>query len=400
MEKPGYQAIYDNAFGKVTPTDWAAFIGSTKQALTFHKPKVVAFKKDNSLVDCIHELIHVFQWTETGSADLAPLNREKTVDRILAQAELEVIQVEKQEKAKNIKVAKELAAAVQKKIDLRKELDSLTDTLDEVEAHYFILQNCDRLLCSGEDRETALANLRRLSDNLPAEIREQVNKEVSQLIQKKKEEPIKKANGQWKAHNAADAIKEVEGLLAKSWRELATTIKDAGISLVRIGEYDEKKALPFKDRIPNEFFRNLPEPNENEQQILKDSKILSGKALGKFVCQLASLERPFIVLTMDSTRGALIHEFLHYRQSQRNSDYCSAVFGQTEVARDFAKGKMDRSTHDQMLLYYQAINAIAEWEVYNVFLKLEKNFDRLENLNNQAMEKQFADWLGIKTPTN
>lgn len=96
---------------------------------------------------------------------------------------------------------------------------------------------------------------------------------------------------------------------------------------------------------------------------------------------------------MHSTRGTLIHELLHYYQSQRNSDYCVAVFGQSDVANNLASGKIDRATHDRTLLYYQAINAIAEQEVYSTLVRLEKSFGKMESLNNRLMEKQYSDWL-------
>lgn len=99
---------------------------------------------------------------------------------------------------------------------------------------------------------------------------------------------------------------------------------------------------------------------------------------------------------MHSTRGTLIHELLHYYQSQRNSDYCVAVFGQSDVANNLASGKIDRATHDRTLLYYQAINAIAEQEVYSTLVRLEKKFRQDGKLEQSAYGKTI---LGLAEVT-
>ena len=82
-----------------------------------------------------------------------------------------------------------------------------------------------------------------------------------------------------------------------------------------------------------------------------------------------------------------------FKQSEANPDFCTTVFGQSELDAAFNAGKIDRETHDQKILVGQAANSISEEEIYKTLLKFRDFFSKPENMGNDIMLNATEEWL-------
>ena len=400
IKKAGYTPVFDDANGKIPKIEWQEFQSSTEEALAFHQYRIVAFKKSQERLTCAHELIHVWQHSKANDSLLAPVNRSKvskSADTVLAG---ELKDVEKLEKTGQVEEALRRSKFAEDFIGHLKQYNNLVNTLDEIEAHDFIFQNCTQLKCTDDDLETAVANLAARSSLLPQSLRVEVDNQIHNVVLIKRKQAIAQAKKAWKPL-AESTNAETAALSQLDWKPLIGKIEEKGIKvLALLGT--AKPPLELGEKIPPSLFASLDRPTSSETLILKDSKLLKGDAVGKYICKPDSTElnagagRAAIVVTDSATKETLIHEFLHFLQSQLNSDYCPSVYGQEKIEALFHDGKMDRKTHDDKLLFAQSINSLAEQEVYATLLANIANPARLEKLNDQLMKKHYDTWLAAE----
>jgi hypothetical protein len=390
IKKAGYNVVFDNSAGKIPKAEWQDFQNSTEEALSFHQYHIVAFKKPHERLTCAHELIHVWQHSKAKDPLLAPVNRAKvakSADVILTH---ELADVEKLEKSGKVEEALRRAKFAEDFINHLKSFNDLTNNLDEIEAHDFVFQNCEHLKCTDDDLETSVANLSARSSLLPAALQVEVENQIHNVVLLKRKRAIEQAKKVWKP--LPDSVKsEAGGLHKLDWTALVKKIEEKGIRVVGLRGAG-KPPLELGDKIPAAVFSSLGSPNDEETALIKDSKMLKGDAAGKFVCA----GKGAIVLTEYASKETLVHEFLHFDQSQINPDYCPSVYGQEKIEADFHAGQMDRKTHDEKLLFAQAINALAEQDVYSALLANLEGAARLEKLNDQLMMKHYETWLSVE----
>ena len=163
-----YKTIYTNKNLDISAQEFDSFINSKKRAETFHDVKVVVFREGvSNRIDCLHELIHVYQWTSESKNVLSPPLRLKHLEKIEIALNLAVAEVEKSEKAKKIQEAQKYSIQISPYIDFLRQWSDMTDWLDEKDAHFFIFSHCAQLQCSLTDLDVATANLVKRKSYLP-----------------------------------------------------------------------------------------------------------------------------------------------------------------------------------------------------------------------------------------
>lgn len=168
IQHKGYVVTYDNKKAEIPVEDFDSFVNSTKRAETFHNVKAVAFRVNvANRIDCLHELIHVYQWSSDSKNDLAPPNRAARTEMFQRKLEEGVAEIEKSERAKKTEEAQSRANMLKPYLDHLKEWNALTDWLDEKDAHYVIFSKCSELNCSLTDLDVATANLEKRRRYLP-----------------------------------------------------------------------------------------------------------------------------------------------------------------------------------------------------------------------------------------
>lgn len=391
IEKSGYKIHTGNESSEIPGTDWASFINSTQLALSYHDRKIVAFKPAATFVDCVHEWIHVLQWTRASDKLLSPRVRDKTFKSVEKTVVDQVDRIEALESAGKKAHAIIQAGKAQEAIDQLKEYGELSNRLDEIEAHFFVLRNCERLHCTPDDRETALANLFKRREDLPEALRTEVEADAKGIVAEKKKVAVEKARADWKKQDDAHLNELITEKLKLDWPVLIRQINKAGLRMVAI---DTAGAVPeLGEKIASDVLVTLPAPTQSDLDVIRESKVLNGGALAKFVCSGDKEYKPAVFVTPNSTKASLVHEYIHSLQSAKNANYCGSVYGQRQVDADFNAGKMDRRAHDEKLLYAQAVNALAEEEVYGALLNHREAVGKPESLNNELMLNSLHEWL-------
>lgn len=150
------------------------FFNSTKLAWILHREKVILFKPEAKRGDCLHEVLHFYQRQRPRKNALAPLERKNEEARLQFLLEQAVAKVEQVEKSGDKKKTKEMAAQLQPFISLQKEWQRLITWLDEKEIYQAFFDFPQLFLLSDRDKDIALANLVRLKDSLPWDLKERV----------------------------------------------------------------------------------------------------------------------------------------------------------------------------------------------------------------------------------
>ena len=115
IEKKSYRFVREGEEKKkrINSKLWLSFYESTKWAETLHEEKLVFMKKRGGHVECLHELLHVIQWTQKTKHHLSPAQRKikyHKVESLLLRLSDAVAELEKK---KEIASAKRLARFIE-----------------------------------------------------------------------------------------------------------------------------------------------------------------------------------------------------------------------------------------------------------------------------------------------
>lgn len=160
--------------GKLEEAVVQDFFNSTKLAWILHKEKAILFKPEAQRGDCIHEVLHFYQRQRPRKNELAPLERKGEERRLQFLLEKAVAEVEKVEKEGNKEKAKDMAGQLQPFISLQREWQKLLHWLDEKEIYQAFFDFPHLFKLGERDQDIALANLVRLKDSLPWDLKERV----------------------------------------------------------------------------------------------------------------------------------------------------------------------------------------------------------------------------------
>lgn len=180
IKKMGYKKTVDNVEGWVGAAEWVDFRDSVLPSMTFHPKKVVAFKKSDT-VTCLHEWIHVKQGTIAKEPLLSLKHRRSEIKKADAYIDAKIRGVEKLEMAGKHKEALDAANDIQTVVNELNKVKDLALSLDEIEANFFIYQECKHRACTAEEKEAVLLNLYRRKEHLPELFRKEIVEKAEKL---------------------------------------------------------------------------------------------------------------------------------------------------------------------------------------------------------------------------
>jgi hypothetical protein len=360
-----------------------SFINSTMRAQTLIKEKKVLYKSDNfNRIDCIHELLHVYQHGHELNEELAPRIRSTLTEKFITFLNIALKKVEAAEKDKNLREAKNLGSKVQTEINFIKTWNEMDNWLNEKDVHYFIYSQCDKFECTQLDKEIAISNLYRLSSYLPQKEALQIKNEASLILEAKERKAISEASQLWVPTIFSDD--EFHQMSALSWDDLSKSLAVKNIKLLGVNHAYRLKDLEI---IPKEIFSKIPPAPAS---LIKDSKILTGEAFAKF---LPLEEENYILVTPITTKTSLIHEYLHFLQAKTNLRYRRSLQENPQLMNKFLQGQVPREIYEETALLNNALVWMGEYEVYKILIKFKKNIPEIEHLNNQELFEVFEKKL-------
>lgn len=185
----------------ITRKSWDQFSKSTKRAETLQAEQLVLLRKTASLADCVHELIHVKQYTHVDSSQvpLNPMNRDAALSRYESNLEQAANQIESLEKSGN-PLSEADQAFTDEHLKSIKEYWSLHSTLDEKDPHALIYHGCTEKWwkCAPSDIENAAANLLRLSTVVPEGQLQVIRRWVGTRMKEREQQALQKESSTWK----------------------------------------------------------------------------------------------------------------------------------------------------------------------------------------------------------
>lgn len=381
IEKEGFKAVQLKNRSKVK----AELFESTKKAVVDFEEKKVYFRYGTSLADCAHEYVHVMQYNS--SVNYALTQRRlinNKIQKILNKEVEKVVELEKAGKEKELMI---LSGKMQKYINQVKNFNRHSDGLDEIEAYLFVLRNCDILQCSQTDEQIALSNLYKRSQYLEVTLQKEVQKRVFDILNEKRKIAYAKAIKVMKDDYGFS--KHFKKMYSLSWKNLFKYIKSQTnvLKIYRIKaqsnfnySFLDAESIPLKD------YKKIPVIT-TELRPLIGKKILQGQAYGKHVCQ--KNRKSFIILNKLASKLTLIHEYFHFLQQMESPRYCFIESDQREIKDKFDRGVVDLETYESTVLFYQALNDVAEMQVYEFLATQTDKLKKFEKLNTIENLKRY-----------
>lgn len=192
IKRLGYNVFFNKKPKTVSEKDYKLFRNSTQVAQVYYPAKAVVFKNSAGRIDCVHELLHLYQRFKESKSKLNPLARLKLENSFLKKIEIKIEEVAAFEKKGRIEQAKKAGKNLGPFLQILGEWRKLITWLDEKEIYYFILNNCKKLNCSKKDRDIAISNLVTFKKHLPQVERGIVLSKARKLLAKKQTESYKR----------------------------------------------------------------------------------------------------------------------------------------------------------------------------------------------------------------
>lgn len=161
------------------------FKKSTKLAYIDYSLKAVLFKVQANKGDCIHEVLHFYQYNRKSESELSVANRARLQTKMQKQLEKEISVVEKWEREKNKKKAMERARQLGPLIELQREWGKMNDWLHEKEVYQFMFVFYKDMGLELRDFDVAVTNLNKYKDTLDWRWQNKVNYSVQKLLNQK-----------------------------------------------------------------------------------------------------------------------------------------------------------------------------------------------------------------------
>lgn len=201
---------------------WDLFEKSSKRAETLHSEKLVLFRDTSTIVDCVHEYLHLRQRRPEASNLLSPETRNALLRKAQADLESLATDIAKHEARGDLSYGKRLEPELAIFLGRLERLSGLQETIDEVEPHGTIEYGCrNGWKCTEDDIEVALAHLIRLREYLPKRDMERVFEEVESRLKAKRARIVTEVVTNWKCPVAkasgSSLDRETEVLASNPW---------------------------------------------------------------------------------------------------------------------------------------------------------------------------------------
>lgn len=346
-------------------------------------------KKKNALT-CLRNLIYSKQIVNKEQQRLSPLQRKITfqkLETILLGYSEKVAQLNEKKKHQQMKI---LTDTIQEGIKYLKEYSDISHWLDQKELYFVLYKYCKKSnSCQANDWDSIVSNIFKLKDRFPWRFRNEIISSASKNVKNKEESYFDKVN--FKPLVISD-LNFVDKLMSMGWEELILLLNKKGIKLYQFKMREQVVKRKDANLIPIKILETFPEPNKKRLiELLNYSKINKGYVLGKFICSPKDRAN-YIIITNNTSKETLIHEYMHYLQSIKNPKYCDALTTQNNIALDFKTGKISREIYEQKIIKFKILIWKTEREVYS-YMSNRTDLSPFEMINNKIQFIKFATKL-------
>lgn len=325
--------------------EFSQFVRSTARAQVIHEKKMVFFRKDIGRIDCLHELLHIYQRQYCGKGELCPLNRQQMSKSILAQLDSAVEKVAQWEKLGKVELAKNYADSMAPGIKLYQRYEDAINWLDEKDVHFFIYQHCKELGCTLEDKEIALANLFKLRSFFPPRYLSYIRQEAADVIESKKKIIEKELLKDWSNLSEAQ-LKVMDSIAPDTIINHFSATLSANETFYKVIAPQVKQSLgsPFVsfDKM-NEKVKTLQA--ENPKYSLLQSSDFDGV---QYLCNIEKM--PFFAYGSTVSYFSLLREYYTYYSAVNNPRYCQLMLELPKLRSDFSQSLVSREFYENKLL--------------------------------------------------
>lgn len=345
--------IESNGISIYTPKDkkpmkeYTEFLQSTKRALVLHDLKLVFFKEDAGKIDCLHELIHVYQRRICSLSDLCPEKRSQIGENMLNELNSWVDNIAALEKKKETEKARQLGEQVKPFIGFYQQWSDAINWLDEKDVHYFIYKNCDQLKCLADDREIALANLFKLKSYFPIRFNNFIRTQVADIVEHKKDKYRSIVKARWKtlSKNQLEQMSLFYSAPIPQKIEIAAKNgTDLYRALLPIRRFDRDT-----ERVKASAFGQLPviSSGAREMTLVRPNDFDGIVA----VCYPHEDKRyqHRLLLGGDFSPFSLLREMYSVFLAQNNPNLCDLATAESKLKEDFSKNRISRESFEDSL---------------------------------------------------
>lgn len=341
ITKQGYKIFYKAP--EQAKDDFLQFTNSTARALAVHDKTLVFFRSDVSAIDCLHELLHVYQRSLCSKSRLCPNTRALRSKQILDQLNDGIAKVEEWERKGQKELAKQYADSMQPSLKLYQRFEDTINWLDEKDVHYFIYQHCDELKCSLEDKEVALANLFKLRNYFPARYLSYIRQEAANVVQLKKDLQRQSLLESWKKIDAKKQL-AIDSITPETimshfsmpyheafWRVMVPQVRlSLGEPFIDLAQFSDLPLLSVKEE---ERFPLINIPDFDGAQFLCSDKL-----------------KPEFVLGTKTSYFSLLREVYTYYAALANPHFCQLMLMLPKLKSDFSNGLVSREFFEGKLV--------------------------------------------------
>jgi len=326
--------------------EFSRFMHSTKRAQVYYPEKLVLLKQGTGRVDCVHELMHLYQYHSKNKSKLSIASRNQKEKKMVLELEAHVKRVALLEKRKKIKEAQKIGKSLQPYIKFLGRYKAMHRWLHEKEIYYFIYKNCEKFKCSVLDKDIALANLYSLRNYFPWRIKDWLISESAKLIKQKE--------------------LEVYNKVVKDWKPL--------------GKIDKKELVI---QINSSITDLQNELREDKVFFIKNSLFKEG-----VICDKGNL----IILHKGELDHALVvAATLRKKQLEQNKSLCKNWPDTRVTAKEFNQGIVTREDYERIVLTSKMAKVLSDMDVYTLLFENQDLFPTDET--SLILER----WLAAKT---
>lgn len=326
--------------------EYSRFMHSTKRAQVYYPEKLVLLKQGTGRIDCIHELLHLYQYHSKNKSPLSISARKKKSEKMVLELENHVKKVSLLEKRKKITQAQKIGEKLQPYIKFLNRYKQQAWWLHEKEIYYFIFNNCEQFGCSTLDKDIALANLYQLRNYFPWRVKDWVISESAKLIKEKEHDAFKRVGVDWKPLKTYDK-KKIVALIETNLEELREKLR--------------KEKVYF---IKNSLFREGVICEKGELVILHKGE----------------LDHAMVVAAR-----------LRKEQLAKNPKLCEKWVDTRVTAKGFSQGTVSRDDYERIVLNSKMAKVRSDLDVYTILFNNQDSFPTDET--SLILER----WLNART---
>lgn len=325
--------------------EFLQFVHSTARAQVIHDKKIVFFRKEINRIDCLHELLHIYQRQYCHDSNLCPLKRQQESKSILAQLDSGVEKVAQWEKLGKVELAKKYADSMEPAIKFYQRYEDAINWLDEKDVHFFIYQHCKQLGCSLEDKEIALANLFKLRSFFPPRYLSYIRQEASDVIESKKQVIEKNLLSSWidLTDSQLKAMNSISPDTILNQFSATISVKETFLKVIA-PQVKQSLGAPFLvfEKV-NDKVKILQA--DNPTYSLLQSSDFDGV---QFLCNRDKM--PSFAYGSTVSYFSMLREYYTYYASLNNPRYCQLMLELPKLRSDFSQSLVSREFYENKLL--------------------------------------------------